>query len=304
MVRQHALRAISNFFFHGIAVYGNWQAWRELGRQSRRKPWLTLTATVTLLWILSFLGLAFVVLQISDRDSLPLSTGVLSLAEDIQRSLAISPPPPPHRPLAWPWLVVLIWGAGLSWLTGAKKLIATVATIYQGTYRHRRGWRARLLMLAIATGLLAMVLIVSGLLRNGLFGHTAPGIWQHLAYLGGWLTSAVVIGLTLAMLHRLSPKGWLPGCPLWPGVGLTALLGLGLWGLGQWGIHWLDSQNLAYELLLMVNFQVLRLLLLIWLIPAGAQFNLSLVSCGVRRPIARPPNTPVPPSFDSFKINR
>jgi hypothetical protein len=298
------LQIISNLFFHGIAVYGTWSAWRELWHQSRRKSWLTPTATVTLLWTLSLLGIAFIVLQISDRGSPPLPPGVFSLAKDIQRSLAIAPPSPSHGSLAWPWLLLLSWVTGLCWLRGTEKLIATVAAIYQGTYRQRRSWRAKLLIVTIALVLLGMVVVVSGLLSHGLFGYPAPALWQPLARTGGWLISAVLVGLTLAFLHRLSPRGWQPGCPLWPGVGLTTLVGLGVWGAGQWGIHWLDRQNLANELLLMANLQLFRLLLLIWLVPAGAYFNLSLPRDIRKKPGARSKTTPMPPSFDSFKIRR
>ncbi|MBU6229724.1 MAG: hypothetical protein KGQ93_08520 [Cyanobacteria bacterium REEB459] len=304
MVRQSPLRLISNFFFHSIAVYGNWQTWRELWCQSRRQPWLTLAATVALLWILSFLGLAFLVLHISDRGSLPLPAGIFSLAVDIQASLAITSGASSPGVLAWPWLVGLAWGAGLSWLRGTQKLSTTVAAIYQGNYRQRRGWRARLLMLTLALALLAMVVTVSSLLKHGLFSYPSSRLWQPLARIAGWLVSALLISLTLALLHRLSPKGWLPGCPLWPGVGLTTLGGLSIWGAVQWGLAWLDRQNLANELLLMVNLQVFRLLLLLWLIPVGAQFNLSLLRFGGQKPRPRPKTTPIPPSFDSFKINR
>jgi uncharacterized BrkB/YihY/UPF0761 family membrane protein len=129
------------------------------------------------------------------------------------------------------------------------------------------------------------------------------GLWQLIR----WPVAVGMAGLGLGIFYRLSPQRWQRGTPLWPGIGLSLLLGcLGL-SAGAWLLTYLNHQNLAYGVLLQLALILVGLLGIFLLIPLGAQFNVSLVN---QQQISMPysPDSPrfaaPPPSFDSFKIHR
>ncbi|NJL49836.1 MAG: YihY/virulence factor BrkB family protein, partial [Leptolyngbyaceae cyanobacterium SM2_5_2] len=184
--------------------------------------------------------------------------------------------------------------------------------IYQGAPSRRPGWVGKLWPWLL-TGI---VLLTIGLVGS-LIGQAVPSTpgssgavgwlrWPGLVGLLRFLVSVGLTGLGVALVHRLSPRQWPSGCPLWPGVGLTVSLGLGVLALCRWGIGWVQSQTLAYGLFLTLGLTLMGLFAWLWLILAGAQFNIGAMSYrgGPGQPVWGTRTTPPPPSFESFKINR
>jgi len=219
------------------------------------------------------------------------------------------------------WLGTILMLAWLCLLGAVARLSRLISRVYRSSLPRRPGWLTRLyhwgltaIVLAAVNALLywigpdALIPVTADDLRL----KTAEGapigptwqttIWQVVR----WPVALSAVGLALGIFYRLSPQRWQRGAPLWPGVGLSLLLG----GLGVASgivlLEQIDQQNLTYGIVLQVALILVGLLGLVLLIPFGAQFNVSLVNQNqVSMPSDGPQrSTAPPPSFDSFKINR
>ncbi|MGF1567428.1 MAG: hypothetical protein ACFCVD_05065 [Nodosilinea sp.] len=313
MVQRRRLKLNPGAWLKGIPPYGNLALWQDIWHQGQRFHWSTTATEVSFLWLLGLLGSSFGLLQVSRQNVFWVPQGVLRLAHGLRDTLAIPVPVEAGSGLGQLALLAIAIGTGLCLVTGTERLAQVVATAYQGAPSRRRGWAGRLWPWLMAVILLVMVALVAELVGRPLALDTAEGSapsplvsWAKLTQGLRWLGAAGVMTLGLGLFNRLSPRPWQPGSPLWPGVGLTLGLGLGLWGLGQWGIERLQSAELAYSLLLELGLSLLLLFCLIVLVPVGAQFNASMGQHGggPGRFFGDPRITPPPPSFESFKIRR
>lgn len=289
-----------------LALYGNLQLWRQVWRQSRRQGGGMVAAAIALLWLVSFLIISFLVLQLPSSNSTRVPVAILNLARHLATSLGVFQPSSlVMTVIPWPWLVLLIGVTGLCSVAGTTQLTQTLAGIYQGRSQARQTWLTQLWPWAVT----ALLLLEAPLLASWLRAPESSqlSLWAQAMGLLRWLAATGLITLTLALLNRFSTKPWVRGCPLWPGVGLTLGLGLGVWNLGDWLLALIRGHGLAYGLLLVFGLGMIRLVLLLWLVLWGAQFNVGLLMYGskVRNKtgLYNPRQTP-PPSFDSFKINR
>lgn len=290
------------FWARSLAVYGNGRLWQEVGHQAGRSRWAEVGAAITFLWLLGFLGLSFVLLQLDQTHALPLV--LLGPARELQRLLAIADPPANNSsPSLW-GLGIVGLGTWLCLVGGTQKLVQLVAAVY-GSASHAADWCTRLL----PWGLTGLGLGITGLVFTVMDRGASvaqPGLAQRMGLLGRWVLALGIVVLGVALAYRLIPRRWAPGQPLWPGVRIVLIFGLGLLGLRQWGVSWLARQDLAYALLLVLGCNLLILYGLILLVPVGAQINVStLRHRGLpSRPWGVPAAAPPPPSFDSFKIKR
>ena len=262
-------------------------------------------AAIALLWLVSLLIISFLVLQLPNSTLARLPAAIPNLARHLATSLGVPQPSSPVEGLPWPWLVLLIWGAGLCGGAGTTQLTQTLAGIYQGRGQSRRTWLSQLWPWAVTALLLLQAPLLASWLRAA--APNQLSLWAQVMGLVRWLAATGLITLTLGIINRFSAKSWVRGCPLWPGVGLTLGLGLITWTLGDWFLTWIGRYPLGYGLLLILSLGMIRLVLLLWLVLWGAQFNVGLLVYMTRaRSQAGLPHLrqPPPPSFDSFKINR
>lgn len=286
-----------------LAVYGSGRLWQEVGYQAGRSRWAEVGAAIAFLWLLGFLGLSFGLLQLNQTSALPL--GILGPARELQSILAIADPVANNSaPSLW-GLGIVGLGAWLCLVGGTQKLIHLVGTVYSSGASQPADWRTRLLpwgLTALGLGITGLVFAVMD--RGASVAQT--GLAQGMGLLGRWVLALGIVALGVGLMYRLIPRRWTPGQPLWPGVRMVLIFGLGLLGLRQWGVSWLVRQDLAYALLLVLGLNLLILYGLILLVPVGAQINVStLRHRGLPgRPWGVPAAAPPPPSFDSFKIKR
>ncbi|HIK46771.1 MAG TPA: hypothetical protein IGR64_18135 [Leptolyngbyaceae cyanobacterium M65_K2018_010] len=309
---RHRLYPLVALLWKRFLNYGNLVIWRFIWQQSQRQQWRSLTAEVTFLWLVGLFGLSFALLQCQHQQFGSVPRGALQLARGLQQMLAIPTPPPSSSGVGLPMVLAVVIGAGLCMVGGTAKLTHSLATLYQGAPSRRRDWGGKLWPLGATLLILLTLLVASGLapLAGPYQVSEAQSplgwfSWSSLSQGLRRLASLGILGLGLGLVHRLSPRQWLPGCPLWPGVGLTLVLGLAIWGLGRWSMGWIQAQNIAYGLFLSLSLRLISLFGCLWLIPAGAQFNL-LVAGNPRSPrrgLWERKKLP-PPSFDSFKIKR
>ncbi|WP_155523758.1 hypothetical protein [Nodosilinea nodulosa] len=285
-----------------IALYGSGRLWREVGLQAARSRWAEVVATIAFLWLLGLLGLSFVLLHLEQNQGLPLPA--LALAHGLQTSLAIAGADASANFLGRWGLGIVGLAAWVCLVVGSQKLVQLVAEAYGSAPSRPVGWRTRLLpwgVTLLGLGLAELVLTLVG--QSTASPH--PGLGQRIWWLGRWAIALASLGLGLGLMYRLSPRRWVPGLALWPGVRIA--LGLALVGLGlrHWGLSWLIHQNIAYGLLLALGLNLGTLYGLILLVPVGALVNVAaLRHRGPTRSWGTPLTTPPPPSFDSFKIKR
>ncbi|MBE9139987.1 YihY/virulence factor BrkB family protein [Nodosilinea sp. LEGE 07088] len=290
-----------------LAVYGNGRLWREVWTQAARSRWSEVGAAVAFFWLLGLLGLSFGLLQWHQTHALP--PAVLGLAHSVQTTLALAvsePNPPASRSSVGVWqLGLLSLVAWVCLVSGTQKLIRLITLVYSNGSTQPHRWRTRLLPWGITLMGLGIGVIIFALVdRNG--EHVAqPGFTQWVWRLSRWALALGSVALGLGLGYRLVAQRWTPGLPLWAGVRLVLALGLGLLGLRSWALSWLAQQNIAYGLLLTLGINLGVLYGCIWLVPLGAQVNLSLIRhrAGASRPWSMS-SVPPPPSFDSFKIKR
>ncbi len=286
----------------GLTVYGSGRLWQEVGHQAGRSRWAEVGAAIAFLWLLGFLGLSFVLLQLNQNHALPLV--VLGPARELQRLLAVADAATNNSsPSRWSLGLVGL-GAWLCLVGGTQKLLQLVAAVY-GSPSQPADWRSRLL----PWGLTGLGLGITGLV----FAVVAPGarvaqpsLAQGMGLLSRWVLALGIVALGVGLGYRLIPRGRAAEQPLWPGVRIVLIFGLGLLGLRHWGGSWLARQDLAYALLPVLGLNLLILYGLILLVPVGAQINVStLRHRGLSvRPWGVRAAAPPPPSFDSFKIKR
>ncbi|WOD39108.1 hypothetical protein [Nodosilinea sp. E11] len=287
---------------NSLAVYSNGRLWQDVKRQAVRSRWAEVAAAIAFLWLLGLLGLSVVLLDLNQRQPLPL--GVLAPARSLQTALAIVEADSTSPSLNLWGLGIISLGTWFCLVIGTQKLVQLVVTVYSSEPRRDSSWRAALLPWAITLLGLAITGSVVALVDRPWLGSQA-GLAQWLGLLGRWALALGNVALGLGLVYRLTPRRWVPGLPLIPGVRVTLGLGLGLLGLRWVIIHWLRGQALAYGLLLTLGLNLVVLYGLILLVPIGAQANLSsLRHRSPSRPWVTPAVAPPPPSFDSFKINR
>ena len=285
-----------------LTVYGSGRLWQEVGHQAGRSRWAEVGAAIAFLWLLGLLGLSFVLLQLNQTYALPLV--VVGPARELQRMLALADAAAGNSsPSLW-GLGAVGLGAWLCLVSGTKKLVQLVAAVY-GSPSLPAGWRSRLL----PWGLTGLGLGITGLVFAVVAPEARvaqPGLAQGMALLGRWLLALGIVALGVGLMYRLIPRRWTPGQPLWSGVKIVLILGLALLGLRHGGASWLTRQGLAYALLPRLGLDLLILYGLVFLVPVGAQINVSaLRHRGLPgRPWGVPAAAPPPPSFDSFKIKR
>jgi hypothetical protein len=309
MVKGRRLNNLAGIALRRFSNYWNPAIWRAIWQQSQRQRWRSLVAEVSFLWLLGLLGGSFALLHISQQSAVPMPGGILQMAHGLRQMLNIPAPAAASQSLGLPLVLAVSIGAGLCWVTGTEKLTYLLATVYQGAPARRPGWAGKLWPWLMTAALLLMVGVVSSLIApmaNPAAPVVSPSPWGGIARLLRSLASLGILILGIGLVHRLSPRQWLPQCPLWPGVGLTVGLGLGVWSVGQGGMRWVQSHNVAYGLFLVFSLSLLVGFLLLWLLPAGAQFNVSSMQHGggPGPRLWNPRTSPPPPSFESFKINR
>jgi hypothetical protein len=311
MLKRQRLNTAISTALSRLAIYWNLALWRAIWQQSQRYRWRSITAEVAFLWVLGLLGASFALLQFSQQPYFKVPTGALQLASRVQQILAIPTPTEPGQSLGLLWLLAVVFGAALCFVTGTERLTYALATIYQGAPSRRPGWAGKLwpwfltIIMVLIVGLISRLVGPIGTVANA----SAPSTWLSwpgVTQLLRWLVSVGLVGLGVGLVHRLSPRQWPPGCPLWLGTGLTVGLGLGVFGLGRWGATWVQTQALAYGLFLSLSLALISLFAWLWLVLAGAQFNVSAMSNhgGPGQTAWKGRATPPPPSFESFKINR
>jgi uncharacterized BrkB/YihY/UPF0761 family membrane protein len=219
------------------------------------------------------------------------------------------------------WLGVILIVAWLCWVGAVSRLSRLVSRVYRSSLAKRPQWLTVLyhwgltvVVLAAVNILLywigpdALIPVTADELRLKTAEGTPVGLtWQTTVWhVVRWPVAIATVGLALGIFYRLSPQRWQRGAPLWPGIGLSLLLGgLGV-ASGIFLLEQINQQNLTYGIVLQVALIFVGLLGLVLLIPLGAQFNVSLVNQNqVSMPSGGPQRiTAPPPSFDSFKINR
>ena len=254
-----------------LTVYGSGRLWQEVGHQAGRSRWAEVGAAIAFLWLLGFIGLSFVLLQLNQTYTLPLV--ILGPAHELQRLLAIANAAANNSsPSLW-GLGSVGLGAWLCLVGGTKKLVQLVAAVY-GSPSQPADWRSRLL----PWGLTGLGLGITGLVFAAVAPGARvaqPGLAQGMALLGRWVLALGIVALGVGLMYRLIPRRWTHGQPLWSGIRIVLILGLGLLGLRHWGASWLARQDLAYTLLPVLGLNLLVLYGLILLVPVGAQINLS-----------------------------
>jgi hypothetical protein len=286
-----------------LAVYGSGRLWQEVGYQAGRSRWAEVGAAIAFLWLLGCLGLSFVLLQLNQTHALSLA--IVGPARELQRIMAVTDPVANNSPPSLWGLGIVGLGAWLCLVGGTQKLVQLVATVYSSGTSQPADWRSRLLpwgLTGLGLGITGLVFAVMD--RGASVAQT--GLAQGMGLLGRWVLALGIIALGVGLGYRLIPRRWTPGQPLWPGVRIVLIFGLGLLGLREWGVSWLARQDLAYALLPVLGLNLLILYGLILLVPVGAQINVStLRHRGLpSRPWGAPAAAPPPPSFDSFKIKR
>ncbi len=312
MVKRQYLNSAFGVVLSHLAIYWNLALWRAIWHQSQRYRWRSITAEVAFLWLIGMLGASFALLQFSQQSSVTVPPSVLQLATGVGHILAVSTPPGPTQSLPLPWLWAITFAAWLCFVAGTERLTYVLALLYQGAPSRRPGWVGKLWPWLLTSIILITVGLVSSLVGSAVTaspdnsGAVGWLSWPGLFRLLRGLVSVGLTGLGVALVHRLSPRQWPSGCPLWPGVGLTVGLGLGVLALGRWGVGWIQAQTLAYGLFLTLSLTLMALFVWLWLILAGAQFNVSAMSYrgGPGQPAWGTRTMPPPPSFESFKINR
>ncbi len=286
-----------------LTVYGSGRLWQEVGQQAGRSRWAEVGAAITFLWLLGFLSLSFVLLQLNQTHALPLA--IVGPARQLHRILAVADPVANNSsPNLW-GLGIAGLGACLCLVSGTQKLVQLVATVDSSSISQPTNWRTRLLPWGL-TGLgLGITGLVFAVMDRGA-SAAQPGLAQGMGLLGRWVLALGTVALGVGLMYRLIPRRQIPGQPLWPGGRVVLIFGLGLLGLRHWGVSWLARQDLAYALLLALGLNLLILYGLILLVPVGAQINVSTLRHRrvPGRPWGVPAAAPPPPSFDSFKIKR
>ncbi|TVQ10363.1 MAG: hypothetical protein EA368_07590 [Leptolyngbya sp. DLM2.Bin27] len=286
-----------------LAVYGHGRVWQEIGYRAGRSRWAEVGAAVAFLWLLGLLGLGFVLLHLDQIYGLP--GAIVGPAHLLTATLAMADSSPSGAPPGLALLGVIGLGSWLCLGIGTQKLVQLVAAVYGGGSPPIADWRMRLLpwgLTVLNLGIAGLVFVLIG----GGAGVARPGLARWLGLIGRLGLALGLVALALALVYRLIPRRWVSGQPLWPGVSLALVLGLGLLGLRHWGLSLVTRPDLAYTMLLVLGANLLTLYLLILLVPTGAQINLSTLRHRgwPRRPSRAPAAAPPPPSFDSFKIKR
>ncbi|MBD2114190.1 MULTISPECIES: hypothetical protein [Cyanophyceae] len=286
-----------------LSLYGSGELWREVGQQAARSRWAEVTAAIAFLWLLGLLGLSFVLLH--SKQGAIIFPGALALGHGLQTMLGMAATPHTNAPRLWVLGLVGL-GAWLCLVTGTQKLMRLVAVAAGSSPTPLACWRDRLLPWGITLLGLGVAGLVFSLVGSTTDAAAIAGRWNALVWLGRWLLAVGIGAAGLALVYRLVPQRRLPGLGLWPGVRVVLVLSLGILGLRHWGLSWLTQQAIAYDLLLVLGFNLGTLYGLILLVPVGAQVNLSVLRHRgfVHHPQKRPIPIPPPPSFDSFKIKR
>ncbi len=302
MVKRFLYRFSPQAWGPALAVYVKGRLWQEVWHQARRSRWAEGAAAVAFLWLLGLLLGSFVVLHLGQGVWLP--PGWLEVARSIQSGVAIPSTEAGAGPISRWGLGLVGLGAGVSWVAGTQKLLRWVGEVYGD--RTDRAWRSRLLPWGVSLlGLGLAGAIVS--LVGPASALTGAGLARWSEHLARWGVALGTLALGLALVYRFTPRRWRAGLPLWPGVRLAIVLGLGIFAVRGWCVGWLTGQAMAYLPLLTLALNLLTLYGLIVLVPLGAQVNLSALhyrGLSPQRTWGSPTSMAPPPSFDSFKIKR
>jgi hypothetical protein len=311
MVKRLLYRFSPQDWGPALAVYGKGRLWQEVWHQAGRSRWAEGAAAVAFLWLLGLLVGSFVVLHLAKIPGVWLPPGGLEVARSLQASLAIPAAEAGAEPIGRWGLGLAGLGAWVSWVAGTQKLLRWVGEVYGDRPESRQSWRSRLLpwgvaLLGLGLGgaIVSLVGPASTLADSTL---TGAGLARRGEYLARWGLALGSLALGLALVYRFTPRRWRAGLPLWPGVRLALVLGLGIFAVRGWCVGWLTGQAMAYAPLLTLALNLLTLYGLIVLVPVGAQVNLSALhhrGTGLGRTWGSPPAMAPPPSFDSFKIKR